>query len=70
MTDRLTDLTASLRELISARDVIKTMPDLTDEDREAILPYLADAISDCEYQMRREYEETDRPVRMYMGGAS
>lgn len=59
MKTRLDDLTATLRDLIGVRDRIKDERiDMTAEDRAAILPYLADAINDCEYQMRAAYDES------------
>jgi hypothetical protein len=58
MKTRLDDLTDTLTDLIGVRDRVKTRRiDLTDEDREAILPYLADAISDCEYLMRKAHDD-------------
>ena len=78
MTDRYDALTSALRELISARDVIKTTPDLTPGDLSDILGPLSDAISDAEYLLRGEHTAmmddrhaaSGKPARLYLGGAS
>ena len=78
MTDRYDALTSALRELISARDVIKTTPDLTPSDLSDILGPLGDNISDAEYLLRGEHNSmmddrhaaTGKPERPYLGGAS
>ncbi len=78
MTDRYDAITSALRELISARDVIKTTPDLTPSDLASILGPLGDAISDAEYFLniehlimtRDRHAASGKPERPYLGGAS
>ncbi|GEM_PF-5208932 len=54
--DRLDDLTTSLRELINARDIIKGLTDLTEDDKASVLGPLGDSITDCEYLMKAAYD--------------
>ena len=60
MTERLNDLTKTLTILIANRDLIRSsMPDLTEDDKAAILGPLGDSIADCDFLMKAAYDESD-----------
>ena len=71
MTDRLNDLTNTLKILIDACDTIKgTTSELTPDDLNCILGPLGDSIADCEYLIKIEHDNMPRDRHSHMGGAA